>query len=698
MTLPGQSKARRKRRGDFNNKDKHQEHNNNIRGERDIKYNMWSAPKQRKERKENTMTDVTRNVRYIHMQINTPKIGNKTRASKVKEALMIIFATSKHIKLHPKKAGEGEIITNIDDMVTTEEFTNQYFFDKKIGGKKFIRGEGTVDYYVTKVRLETDIGLNQMKWHTSAKFLDALKSQHIFLKEYQDGIIMRTGNVGWLAGINPSNTSISRVTKDLNRVLQEIDTTAIIDAHTVSIRFTDTKKAFVTRAYKVMSNMDKIDEAREAIQKILNEKNMGVGWEKVELVQFNMDKNTTAMMIEKHNRLLHNTAVIAIKNMWSITEKDRAMTEEEMTRLGLDVGEEEVSTIEEMWWNLANKYKQDVQGMITRRGTLEILTTRKNLNDTVGFARELVNNTIDVIGDERFALLTANHNPIQRKPTIQEAPMILAGRGRVKLDTTHFTEEEFKLFATKHGIPIGDKNEAREVVADLTRPPKAFYHKAGREPVEHDPRTMRDGARKIWEQFTTTTTEQISRKKQKDTEQNAPPEKNTNIAKTPDQMTTEEIMQKGKLIRLENSMKAMKDSQEAMEKSTNQCQKKITNMTKITEDSIDKMSEMIAKMGDSITAQNQQLEVQAKAQVKQAEDIQKIMAAIQVISKAVQITPVTTQDDNAMQIDIAASNFNKRKQTSPGLTTSYTEDNLESIMTQPNKAGSQRGVHNTGRQ
>ena len=162
--------------------------------------------------------------------------------------------------------------------------------------------------------------------------------------------------------------------------------------------------------------------------------------------------------------------------------------------------------------------------MITRRGTLEILTTRKNLNDTVGFARELVNNTIDVIGDEQFALLTANHNPINRRPIIQEAPMILAGRGRVKLDTTHFTAEEFKTFAIKHGIPVGDnKNEATEIAADLTRPPKAFYHKVGREPVEHDPRTMREGARKVWEKFTTPTTEQASRKKHKEMIQNIPP-------------------------------------------------------------------------------------------------------------------------------------------------------------------------------
>ena len=276
---------------------------------------MWSTSTRNEEvRKEetSTITDIVRNVRFIHMQISTPKTGNKTRASKVKEALMIIFATSKHIKLHPKEAGAGEIIMNIDDLVTTEEFTNQYFFDKKIGGKKYIRGEGSVEYYTTKVRLETDIGLTQMKWHTSTKFIEALKTQNIFLKEYQDGVIMRTGNVGWLAGINPTNTSLSKTTNDLNRVLKRIEATAIIDIHTVSIRFPQTKKAFVTRAYKVMCNIEKLEEARELIGKTLLENKMGVGWEKVKVVRFNMDKHNTAMMIEEHNRLLHNMAVVTV--------------------------------------------------------------------------------------------------------------------------------------------------------------------------------------------------------------------------------------------------------------------------------------------------------------------------------------------------------------------------------------------------
>ena len=671
---------------------------------------MWSTSTRSEESKEersNTMTDVVRNVRFIHMQISTPKTGNKTRASKVKEALMIVFGTSKHIKLHPKESGEGEIITNIDDLVTTEEFTNQYFFDKKIGGKKYIRGEGSVDYYVTKVRLETDIGLNQMKWNTSARFLEALKSQHIFLKEYQDGTIMRTGNVGWLAGINPTNTSIARTTKDLNKVLETINAKAILDAHTVSIRFPTTKKTFVTRAYKIMSNIEKIEEVRELLSKTLTEKKMGVGWEKVSMVSFNMDKNATAMTIEKHNKLLHNTAVVSVKNIWSITEKKEKMTEEELTKLGLSADNEEVSTIEEMWWSLANKYKHDIQGMVTRRGTLEILTTRRNLNDTVRFARELVSNTIDVLGEDRFALLTANHNPSIRKPSVQEAPMILAGKGRVKLDTTHFTEDEFKNFAIKHGIPIGDnKNEITEMAADLTRPPKAFYHKPGREPVEHDPRMMREGARKVWEKFTTSAKNE-NRKKIGDAQQtkqteapNAEQQIREQPTRKPNELTNDEIMQKGKMIRMENSMKAMKNSQDALEKSTNNCQEKITNMTKNNEDNINKMSEMIAKMGDSITAQNRQLELQAQAQVKQAEDIQRIMEAIQVISSALQVTPTMTQDDNnSMQIDIAESNLNKRKQTSIGSTTPFVAETRESIMTQPSKAGSQQeGMHSAGRQ
>ena len=171
--------------------------------------------------------------------------------------------------------------------------------------------------------------------------------------------------------------------------------------------------------------------------------------------------------------------------------------------------------------------------------------------------------------------------------------MILAGQGRVRLDTTHFSEDEFKTFAIKHGILLGDTKDIPEMAVDLTRPPKAFYHKAGREPVEHDPRMMREGARKVWEKFATAakkdsrkTSEQIQPPHKSHNEEHREPANTHNVDPRTvpmtrvEQSTTNEIMQKGRMIRLEHSMKQMKESQELLEKSTSMCQEKISNMKK----------------------------------------------------------------------------------------------------------------------
>jgi hypothetical protein len=164
-------------------------------------------------------------------------------------------------------------------------------------------------------------------------------------------------------------------------------------------------------------------------------------------------------------------------------------------------------------------------------------------------------------------------------------------------------------------------------------------------------------------------------------------------------ITQEEIVQKGKLLRLEASMKKMRESQQELEITTSNCQEQMINMTKRTEDSIDTMSDMITKMGDSITIQNRQLEAQAKVQVKQAEDIQRIMTAIQAISNALQ-SPQPTQEDTRMQIDIPKSGYNKRKQTSIGLTTPFITDTQESTIEPPSTADSlqKSGGHSAGRQ
>ena len=58
--------------------------------------------------------------------------------------------------------------------------------------------------------------------------------------------------------------------------------------------------------------------------------------------------------------------------------------------------------------------------------------------------------------------------------------------------------------------------------------------------------------------------------------------------KRPEQMSNDEIIQRGKMLRLEASMKAMKNSQDLMEQSTSDCQKQITDMKKSTADSIAK--------------------------------------------------------------------------------------------------------------
>ena len=133
----------------------------------------------------------------MHLQIDMPKPGDKSRAVCVKEALMIVAATSKHIKVLPKDEERGEILDNIDDFMTTNEFSNQYMFDTKMAGKTYYHKHGLVDVYSTKIRLKSDITIQKMKFFTTPEFLAAaLKSQHIYLREYKDGPTIRTWNSG----------------------------------------------------------------------------------------------------------------------------------------------------------------------------------------------------------------------------------------------------------------------------------------------------------------------------------------------------------------------------------------------------------------------------------------------------------------------------------------------------------------------
>ena len=64
--------------------------------------------------------------------------------------------------------------------------------------------------YSTKVIIESNISLSQMKWETSNNCFEALKYQHIFLKEWKDGPMVQTGNAGWLEGLNPNQYKQSK--------------------------------------------------------------------------------------------------------------------------------------------------------------------------------------------------------------------------------------------------------------------------------------------------------------------------------------------------------------------------------------------------------------------------------------------------------------------------------------------------------
>lgn len=62
-------------------------------------------------------------------------------------------------------------------------------FDRKTGGHQNYNKYTTreVNILNTKVPLESDLTLYQMKYETNAKLIEALKSQHIFLSEHKDG-------------------------------------------------------------------------------------------------------------------------------------------------------------------------------------------------------------------------------------------------------------------------------------------------------------------------------------------------------------------------------------------------------------------------------------------------------------------------------------------------------------------------------
>ena len=151
--------------------------------------------------------------------------------------------------------------------MTSEQFSSKYLFDARMAGTRRFKKLGSVEMYSTKVRLQTDLTLLQMKWQINPKFFDALKHQHIFLKEHRDGPPIRTANIRSFTGLNPNQVSINYITTQLDTILETIGVEPIVETHTVSIQFAEQNKSFVTKVLKVRGESEYSDAAFKLIDK-----------------------------------------------------------------------------------------------------------------------------------------------------------------------------------------------------------------------------------------------------------------------------------------------------------------------------------------------------------------------------------------------------------------------------------------------
>ena len=567
-------------------------------------------------------------LRKIHLQIDIPKHGNKTRAQCVKEALMLVFTTSRHISLVPIKDGEGEIIRNIDDFMTSEQFSSKYLFDARMAGTRKFKKLGSVDMYSTKVRLQTDLTLSQMKWQTNPQFFDALKHQHIYLKEHRDGPPVRTANIGWFTGLNPNQVSINYITTQLDTILETIGVEPIVETHTVSIRFAEQNKSFVTKVLKVRGESEYADAAYKLINKALQEQTLLHGWEGVEIHKFGGAITTTAMLAELQNSVLHEAAIISVKNVWSVNESFK-LTSAQATecKYSADIlkhNNEVETNLEELLWNVYSGYGFKLQGLVVRRGVMQLLTNREHLNHLYTFTQQFLPKVSDLLGANNFAKYAASLSPSSRQPTLMANPNILTGKGKFEIDTSKFSEDDFVKFTTKHGIVFPGASTKKKFKADLSRPPTALYHSPGREPIERDPSKLSENAVDIWKKFTKEIVpprapKQISTPSREPT--NAPTSIPV-VSPTPTQRSTTPIPETpSKMSTLEEEMNKLRASQNNLEETT-------TSLRKLFAETNEKMETTNKKIDDWMEKMNTHIKELIAAQIKTDTKVQMLTTTL----------------------------------------------------------------------
>ena len=279
------------------------------------------------------------------------------------------------------------------------------------------------------------------------------------MSEHKDGPApaVYTGNVGWLEGVNINQTSIRHITSELDKVLKPtIMVKTIVEPHTISIRYPEKKAAFVTRVYKITCDKSYTQVAFNLIQKALTNGTLTNGrWKDTKIVQFGLNTSMTAMYVEKHNKKLHEAAVVEVKNVWSITEPIPALTKAMSRALELDAHPVQAPrTIEQLWWDIAEKHGHDIKGMVVRRrGTLQILSTRAKINDMVQFVKQLVSGTHSDIGSKNFAAAVSSYDVEDRQPYVSLKPSIFTGQGTFEIDPEHFFTADKSRLPPRTGYP-----------------------------------------------------------------------------------------------------------------------------------------------------------------------------------------------------------------------------------------------------
>ena len=237
------------------------------------------------------------------------------------------------------------------------------------------------------------------------------------------------------------------------------------------------------------------------INTVLGNGTLTHGWKGVHMLPMDLDTNTTAMYVRKHNAVLNDAAIITVKNVWNIQEPIKKFTVDDKP------------TIKEFIWKVSQGHGHAVRGIVVRRGSLQILTNRATLNEMYGFFKTFLAKTEEVLGTTNLAASVASYNTDTKIPYLDAAPDILLGKGKFRIDTTHFSEAEFKQFVEDEGITYPTtKSKDRKI--DCSKPPTGMFYRGGREPVERDPGKLRKDAKLLWKKFTSPVIKQKNQKEQ----------------------------------------------------------------------------------------------------------------------------------------------------------------------------------------